>query len=106
MDIGLISQWDASVWVAAISAFAGLVAALIAAHNSRSTKRELRPDGGKSAFDRMEHRFADLEVVLGEHGALLDRLIAERAHDKADRVVRQAELDAHLGIIEKQKETP
>ena len=97
---GILTDSDATVAVALIGGAAGIAVAIVAARNSYSAKKELRPNGGSSALDKMTRRFDGIEQTLVDHSSLLDRLISDRAHDRLLREERQAELDARLDRLE------
>lgn len=79
------------------------VASLVSASNSRQAKKELRPNGGGSAYDRLTARLdsqdddmADLKTAVADIAATTAVVIREMATEKVRRQYVEAELAARI----------
>lgn len=79
------------------------VASLVSAWNSRQTKKELRPNGGSSTYDRISARLdsqddelADLKHAVSDIAATTAAVMREMAVEKVRAQYAEAELSARI----------
>ena len=87
----------------AVGGIVGSAAALVAAYNSRQAKKELRPNGGGSAYDQITARLdsqdddmADLKTAVADIARTVGFVMHEMAAEKVRAQYAEAELSARI----------
>jgi hypothetical protein len=110
----LIERWVDVILAVADAAYAAgatvtvglltLMGVIYTGCQSRQARRQLQPNGGGSAYDRILRRFDALEARHDVNDAKVDRLLHDLTTEQVDRRYQEAEIHARLDRIEHHEE--